>query len=370
MNSMPKHQKHPKLTRPKGGKWARNEVSLVGAPCGVIRDLAEKIASELAPFRCVFVDESHQHDEDNLELEIWTKNGTSAEYTKQSGNQFDAQFLFAEYDLAIVNGNHFDCEAQIIILDDRKQESLERKVDRLKNVVAIIEHESTQIPQFLSDSEAPRFSTQQVTAISSEIRSLFLKPCPVFGLVLAGGRSTRMKQDKSLLKYHGKPQREYMQELLSSHCTEVFSSCRPDQEEDFSSLNPLTDKVIGMGPTGAIISAFMSNPNVAWMVAAIDLPYVDDNCIKELVENRDPSKFATAFNNLETGFPDPLLTIWEPKCYDRLLKFLAKGYSCPRKVLINSDISLKNPSNQEWLKNVNTPENLSEIQIDNLSQTK
>ncbi|MDQ6610064.1 MAG: NTP transferase domain-containing protein, partial [Bacteroidota bacterium] len=54
------------------------------------------------------------------------------------------------------------------------------------------------------------------------------------GLVLAGGRSVRMKQDKGLLHWHGKEQRYYMADLLQQCCAEVFISCRQEQAQNIS----------------------------------------------------------------------------------------------------------------------------------------
>jgi len=56
-----------------------------------------------------------------------------------------------------------------------------------------------------------------------------------------------------------------------------------------------------------------------------------------------------------------LITIWEPKSYPALLSFLAQGYSCPRKVLINSEINLLKAPDPEALTNVNTPEELERV---------
>ncbi|MEZ4985561.1 MAG: hypothetical protein R2795_11085 [Saprospiraceae bacterium] len=41
-----------------------------------------------------------------------------------------------------------------------------------------------------------------------------------------------------------------------------------------------------------------------------------------------------------------------------MLEFLAQGYSCPRKVLINSDAQIVNPADTTWLRNINTPEEM------------
>jgi molybdopterin-guanine dinucleotide biosynthesis protein A len=91
------------------------------------------------------------------------------------------------------------------------------------------------------------------------------------------------------------------------------------------------------------------------------LPLIDENTIKYLTANRNVSSIATAYKSTFDDFPEPLITIWEPKSYPVLLSFLAQGYSCPRKVLINSDITLLNAPNPGDLTNVNTQEELDKV---------
>ena len=66
-------------------------------------------------------------------------------------------------------------------------------------------------------------------------------------------------------------------------------------------------------------------------------------------------------------FPEPLITIYEPKAYGKLLQYLAQGYSCPRKMLINSDVKIIEVADAV-IRNINTPEEFKaateEIQTD------
>ncbi|MFA6244222.1 MAG: NTP transferase domain-containing protein [Candidatus Hydrogenedentales bacterium] len=205
------------------------------------------------------------------------------------------------------------------------------------------------------------FVTDDSVAIASYV-SEYLYKCadetPLLGLVLAGGLSTRMQRDKATLVYHGKPQAIHTAELLRRFCDDVFLSSRPDQADDpvLAELPQIHDRFVGFGPLGGILSAMKEYPTAAWLVAACDLPFMTEATLQTLLEARNPYKLATAFRSARDGFPEPLCAIYEPKSIFRLLHFLAMGYHCPRKVLINSDTNLIEPVNETELANINYPE--------------
>ncbi|RMD74402.1 MAG: molybdopterin-guanine dinucleotide biosynthesis protein MobA, partial [Bacteroidetes bacterium] len=131
----------------------------------------------------------------------------------------------------------------------------------------------------------------------------------------------------------------------------------PGQEGDFPEGAPLlADSFLDLGPFGAILSAFRQNPNAAWLVVACDLPLLDAATLDFLIAARRPGKVATAFRSPTSDFPEPLIAIYEPPAYGRLLQFLAMGYSCPRKMLINSEVALIEAPRPDALRNANTPE--------------
>ncbi len=176
------------------------------------------------------------------------------------------------------------------------------------------------------------------------------------GIVLVGGRSTRMQTDKSVLDYHGKPQREYVYRMLEKVCSEVFFSCRPDQvkELEMAGFNSIADLRLDEGPMAALISIFNNNPISAKLVVAVDLPYLDLSTIKFLVDSRHSNKLATAFRNPIDGKPDPLLTMWEPKSFPLAQRAFESGQMSPRKFLIQHDIGLIEPPNPQALVSVDS----------------
>ena len=125
----------------------------------------------------------------------------------------------------------------------------------------------------------------------------------------------------------------------------------------------IADTFLDLGPFGAILSAFREDPAAAWMVLASDLPLLDRDTLDFLRLHRDPSALATAFRSPHSpeGFPEPLITIWEPRAYVTMLQFLAQGVSCPRKVLLQCSTALLDAPNPAALTNVNTPEERSKM---------
>lgn len=365
-----KHKKHSKLTRPNLGQFGRTEIAFVGAPCGHIQGLAKKIITELSEdYNLAYIDADHKAFDNDLE-QPYIDEGAKVYWLDQqrmelavqgSGNAFDHKLAFQSVDLGLVNGNHYQADAQFIFLNTSKLKSLDKRVDQLTNVLGVIRVDcdtpGEKVREALPDwADLPIYDQNDVSGIIEAVRShVETRKPPMNALLLVGGKSSRMGRDKASLTYRSKPQYEVMQELVRPYVNETWLSVRPGQEIQ-SDLPELTDQFEGLGPLGAILTAFQKYPNHAWLVLACDLPFLDQSVIEELIDNRSVKHVATAFQNEESGFAEPLITIWEPKSYNRLLSFLGLGYSCPRKVLINSDTHLITPSNSEKLKNVNTPE--------------
>ena len=178
----------------------------------------------------------------------------------------------------------------------------------------------------------------------------------IYGLVLSGGKSTRMGTDKGLIAYHGIPQRDYLYQMLEKICDKTFLSIRKEQETEISStFNTIIDEDVFKGPFNGILSAHKKYPDVAWLVLACDLPLIDEKSLRELIEARKGSADATAFAQKENPLPEPLCAIWEPQALKGAITYLEQGNgSCPRKFLINNNTHLVFPENAQVLMNANS----------------
>ena len=274
---------------------------------------------------------------------------------------------------ALISSNHFatpypttliNCD--IVFLEGRKESNLPKvlMLDRDHKILAKVNDSTiTNVLAYVGESECndqvkgPYFQRDNIAALLDFIENLFNSSeyqVPVFGLVLAGGFSKRMKRDKATIQYHGVPQVEHCYRLLSQHCAKSIVSARAGQLNSIDQTIPqIHDRFCNFGPMGGILSAMLEFPHAAWLVVACDLPLLAEKTIAQLISERDKFKMATYFKAYATDLPEPLCAIYEPKSRFKLMESLAFGGYCPRKVLMNSPCkSLPSPGEQA-LCNVN-----------------
>ncbi len=368
---MKEHLKHAKLTRRNFGQMAPFELAVLGTKCSIIKELVKEVSAKIGHrYTVAYADASHDKEILAPLFDEFTfhDSGDLKNHITYHMNPYTDKTLLHGYDLVFMNGNHYPGAKQILILDEEKEASVLKRIDQLDNIAFLINlNHRSQLFDFIKEKH-PNIETLKVYSIhdiehiSAHILELIeMNTATLCGLVLAGGESVRMGKDKGLLDYFGKSQRIYSLEMLEKLNLKTFLSVR--QEQNLDQNNIIEDKFIGLGPFGAICSAFQHDPNSAWLVLATDLPYADEKLIQHLLKERDPSKVATALKGKNKKFPEPLITIWEPKSYPIMLQFLAQGISCPRKVLINSDVKLVEVED-DFITNVNTPEEFSAVKKD------
>ncbi|WP_301927675.1 NTP transferase domain-containing protein [Ferruginibacter sp.] len=177
----------------------------------------------------------------------------------------------------------------------------------------------------------------------------------LYGLVLAGGKGSRMNMDKGELQYHEAiNQRSFLYQLLTKYCAKVFISCRVDQVNNLQTGEAyITDEGLYKGPLNGILSAHHAYPDKAWLVVAVDLPHLTGETIAQLINQRDSQKPATAYAATQSKLPEPLIAIWEPAALEAAETYIQSGSTCPRKFLIGQEIKTIFPADDAELFNAN-----------------
>lgn len=152
----------------------------------------------------------------------------------------------------------------------------------------------------------------------------------LIGLVLCGGKSTRMQTDKAFMVYHDQPQAYYLYNQLQPFCNHVFLSCNQNQLEQ---VNPLYKTIVDQekfnncGPISGLLSAMETAQNKSLLVLACDYPLFTINDILNLITLWKNEQQSVSFFNPETNFREPLLAIYHQNDLQKLKEFYAQGNS-------------------------------------------
>lgn len=162
----------------------------------------------------------------------------------------------------------------------------------------------------------------------------------MIGLVLCGGKSSRMGRDKSRLWVqfqHGADPLEArvrQSSILKEFCSNVYFSCSreqqvaPDQEGgEFSALYDHVDLIhLGIGgPALGVLSAHLEFPQESLLVLACDMLGVQPSDVRRLVEEASLARgqvTSAVFRGGEAIGPaiEPLLSWWSAEGLHEFLK--------------------------------------------------
>ncbi len=178
----------------------------------------------------------------------------------------------------------------------------------------------------------------------------------LIGLVLGGGKSLRMKRDKSVLRIGERSLAEIQKGNIENFVEKVLFS-GPDHLS--SGIETIPDLVPDLGPLGGIYSSMKRHTGHSFLVLPVDVYFKDPEIISKLLFNRDPECSGTVFYNLDRKKPEPLMGIYEHTCFEALQRCI--------EIEELSAMTFVEEQRFHWVKvepdwiNINTPEDLESI---------
>ena len=182
---------------------------------------------------------------------------------------------------------------------------------------------------------------------------------PINGIVLAGGKSSRMETDKAELIYKEVPQWKAAENLLNNFCKNVYISINHEQAKTWAKSeqqNFVEDKVKfkNKGPISGILSVADENTEEGFFVLGIDYPFLQLKNLIQLNNLRSESYEAICFE--KDGFVEPLCTIFEKSAIEKLKIYFENGGESLSKFLKTIETKKVKIAEEHFLKNVNSKE--------------
>lgn len=189
---------------------------------------------------------------------------------------------------------------------------------------------------------------------------------PFAAALLAGGRSTRMKQDKALLHWHGQDLwQAQLHKLQSIGAARVLLSCRREQPLYVSPSEGVEmvhdPEGADEGPLGAITRC-LERVQMPLLVLAVDMPWMTAAFLREhLVPHAEPvtGRFFRGPHGDET-----LAGLYVPAMLPLMQKALSEKHLALQPIIeaaVHSGLAVTHPLEEAHLPffhNVNTPHDL------------
>ena len=179
--------------------------------------------------------------------------------------------------------------------------------------------------------------------------------------VLAGGKSSRMGQDKGLLSVGGKKMIEWVLNSAVAITPNVFIVANKLEYHGFS-YPCFPDEIADCGPMGAIFTALKKSESERVMVLSCDIPLMSTDVLKQLKENMGDEDVLVASY---AGELQPLCAIYDKKCLNYLKNAISKSnfkLKTALRELNTKTVVFTGKRYKNAFLNANTPEDLLQIQ--------
>lgn len=179
------------------------------------------------------------------------------------------------------------------------------------------------------------------------------KYCTVTGVVLAGGKSTRMGTNKALLTLSGRPFIEIVADNLRNLFRDVVISADEEEQFAFLGLPVIPDIYKECGPLGGIHAVLTQIRTAHLFVVSCDLPLLSQSTIQNIVHSARPNEITVC---KEHNRIHPLCGIYPEWFHRSIEKYLIAGKRSVYGALPEESAQYLDASAWEQeLWNINTP---------------
>jgi molybdopterin-guanine dinucleotide biosynthesis protein A len=195
----------------------------------------------------------------------------------------------------------------------------------------------------------------------------------VTGIILAGGKSSRMGTDKGLQELWGKPLINYAIQSLSGLCSAILISTSSDAYQSFG-CKTVADEIPGIGPMGGIYSALKQSKTEKNLVLSCDLPFVSVELLSYILKSSEGYQVAVPWQGSQHY--EPLCGFYHLSILDQISIYIQNNnYKLPdlfNEIAINRLVIDKKLDfyTDELFLNVNSKDDLAAAEILMASQRK
>ncbi|WP_062061462.1 molybdenum cofactor guanylyltransferase [Aquimarina longa] len=182
----------------------------------------------------------------------------------------------------------------------------------------------------------------------------------ITGIILAGGKSSRMGSEKGLMLLNNKPFIQYSIEALQP-LVDTIMIVSSNSDYDVFGLKRIEDIIPDSGPIAGVHTGLTYSKTENNLVISCDVPLLTTSLLKKLVFYKDDDYDIIQFE--AEGKTSPLVALYKKHCVDKCKELLIDGEKRLRKLVLALRTKTVSVLNKEHIlvTNINTIEDLKRI---------
>lgn len=183
----------------------------------------------------------------------------------------------------------------------------------------------------------------------------------ITGIILAGGKSTRIGTDKAFIKLNGITFIEHITKSISPFVNEIII-VSDNAAYDKLGYKRVEDLIKDSGPLAGLYTGLHYSKTAYNLVLSCDVPLLNDRVLNTLIDGIDGTSEVIQLKSLDRTIP--LVAIYKKECVTKCLELLNKGERRLRAFvnqLNTKTITLKSDLDI-YVQNINTLEQFKDIE--------
>ena len=182
----------------------------------------------------------------------------------------------------------------------------------------------------------------------------------ITGIILAGGKSSRMGSDKGFLLLHGKPFMIHIIEALKPLVNAIVIVSNEEAYDKFG-YKRVDDIIENAGPLAGLYSGLYHSKTEYNLVLSCDVPLIKTTVLNKLIESFDAN--FDVIQLLSKNKTMPLIALYKKQCMNKFLELLQNDERRLRFAIeqLNTKTITLDVEFDEFVKNINTVQQLNDI---------
>ncbi|MPQ47892.1 NTP transferase domain-containing protein [Marinifilum sp. N1E240] len=191
-----------------------------------------------------------------------------------------------------------------------------------------------------------------------------IKEKKIVGIILSGGKSSRMGTEKGLVAWNGKPLIEYSLECIRGICDQIVISSNKNCY-NYLNLPVINDEIKECGPIGGIYSCMKKIKADLYLVISCDVPNVPTQLFTDMIGDIEDADLICPID--DSNRKQPLISVYSANCLSILTSELMDGnYKMMRLLdLLKVKLFQISPNldyyNSKLLSNANSPDDVASL---------